>query len=108
MASLVASPAQVHILSPPAADENRLIHYLVVATITSLLIWYIVDGKIPGVIVLLFVFTFLEFYFIIKFPRFIVIAILSIVTQVLIVGYELQVRKVGEQVGLTIVKIKEG
>ena len=66
--------------------------------ITSLLMWYIADGKTPGIIVLLFVFTFLEFYFVLKFPKFIVIALLSMVTQVLIVGYELQVQKVGEQV----------
>lgn len=66
--------------------------------ITSLLMWYIADGKTPGIIVLLFFFTFLEFYFVLKFPKFIVIALLSMVTQVLIVGYELQVEKVGEQV----------
>jgi len=65
---------------------------------TSYLIWYIVDGRTPGVVVLLFVFTFLECYFILKFPRFIVIALISMVTQVLIVGYELQVRKFGLQV----------
>ena len=63
------------------------------------MIWYIVDGKTPGIIVLLFLFTFFEFYFVLKYPKFIVIALLSMVTQVLIVGYELQVRKVGEQVG---------
>ncbi|KAL8953173.1 MAG: hypothetical protein Q9222_000946 [Ikaeria aurantiellina] len=62
------------------------------------LIWYIVDGKAPGVIVLLFVFTFVEFYFVLKYPRFIVIALISMVTQVLVVGYELQVQKVGVQV----------
>lgn len=60
--------------------------------------WYIIDGKTPGIIVLLFVFTFLEFYFLLKFPKFIIIALLSRVTQVLIIGYELQVRKVGDQV----------
>lgn len=65
---------------------------------TSYLIWYIVDGKTPGVIVLIFLFTFCEFYFVLKYPRFIVIALISMVTQVLIVGYELQVRKVGVQV----------
>lgn len=61
--------------------------------------WYIVDGQTPGIIVLLFVFTFIEFYFVLKYPKFIIVALLSMVTQVLIVGYELQVRKVGEQVG---------
>lgn len=62
--------------------------------------WYIVDGKTPGIVVLLFVFTFLEFYIVLRFPKFIIIALLSMVTQVLIVGYELQVRKVGDEVRL--------
>ncbi|KAL8776179.1 MAG: hypothetical protein Q9194_003314 [Teloschistes cf. exilis] len=66
-----------------------------IAMCTSYLIWYIVDGKTPGVIVLMFVFTFCEFYFILRYPRFVVITILAIVTQVLVVGYELQVQKVG-------------
>ena len=65
---------------------------------TSLVMWYIVDGKTPGIIVFLFVFTFLEFYIVLRYPKFIIIALLSMVTQVLIVGYELQVRKVGDQV----------
>ena len=73
-----------------------------VAMCTSFLIWYIVDGKTPGIIVLLFVFTFCEFFFVFKYPRFIVIALISMVTQVLVVGYELQVRKVGEKVCHTI------
>ena len=39
-----------------------------------------------------------ELYFLLRFPRFTVIVLLSIVTQVLIVGYELEVRKLGLQV----------
>lgn len=48
---------------------------------TSLVIWYIVDGHTAGVIVFLFLFIFVEFYFLLKFPRFVVVALLSIVTQ---------------------------
>ena len=70
----------------------------VVAMVMSYVIWYIVDGKTSGVIVMLWLFTFLEFYFLIKYPKFVVIALLSIVTQVLILGYELQVRKLGVKV----------
>ena len=66
---------------------------------TSLVIWYIVDGKTGGVIVFLWFFIFVEIYFILKFPRFIVIVILSMVTQILIIGYELQVRKIGVKAG---------
>lgn len=48
---------------------------------TSLVIWYIVDGHPAGVIVFVFVFIFVEFYFLMKYPRFTVVAIISIVTQ---------------------------
>ena len=54
---------------------------LVIAMCTSFITWYIVDGHSAGVIVFVFVFVFMEFYFIMKYPRFIVVAILSIVTQ---------------------------
>lgn len=70
----------------------------VIAMCTSLIIWYIVDGQTAGVITMLWLFMFAELYFLIKYPRFAVIAVLSMVTQILIVGYELQVRKVGRMV----------
>jgi hypothetical protein len=63
--------------------------------IASIVIWYIVDQKTPGIIVMLWVFIFLEMYFFLKFPRFIAVWLVTIVTQVLIIGYELQVRKIG-------------
>ncbi len=66
-----------------------------VAMVVSIVSWYIVDQKTPGVLVMLWLSLFLGFYFIIKYPRFIQITIISIVTQVLIIGYELQVRKIG-------------
>ena len=45
------------------------------------MIWYIVDGHPAGVIVFIFVFVFVEFYFLMKYPRFTVVAIISVVTQ---------------------------
>ena len=48
---------------------------------TSLVIWYIVNGHTTGVIVFLFIFVFVEFYFLMKYPRFVIVALLSIVTQ---------------------------
>jgi hypothetical protein len=44
---------------------------------------------------MLWLFIFVEYYFFIKFPRFIPIWLVCIVTQVLIIGYELQVEKIG-------------
>ncbi|OAA63594.1 hypothetical protein SPI_03757 [Niveomyces insectorum RCEF 264] len=65
------------------------------AMVFSYIIWYIVDQKTPGIIVFLWLFMFCEYYFFIKYPRFIAATMITIVTQVLILGYELQVRKIG-------------
>ncbi|KAF4333248.1 major facilitator superfamily transporter [Fusarium beomiforme] len=67
------------------------------AMIFSLIIWYAVDQKTPGVIVLLWLFTFIEYYFF-KFPRFLTAVMITIITQIVIIGYELQVRQLGEAV----------
>lgn len=48
---------------------------------TSLVIWYIVDGHPAGVLVFVFVFVFVELYFLMRYPRFVVVTIISIVTQ---------------------------
>jgi hypothetical protein len=61
----------------------------------SLIVWYIVDGHVPGVIVLLWLSIFINYYFIIKFPRFLTAILITIVTQVLIISYELQVLAIG-------------
>lgn len=61
----------------------------------SYTIWYIVAEKKAGVIVFLWFFTFIDFYFMLKFPRFVPAVIIVIITQILIVGYELQVRTIG-------------
>ena len=88
---------------------------------TSLVIWYIVDGHPAGVLVFVFVFVFVEFYFLVKYPRFVVVALISIVTQgefdspsllvitahvhqVLIIGYELEVKKIGKVVSIFLVR----
>ncbi|KAI7760873.1 hypothetical protein LZL87_008085 [Fusarium oxysporum] len=67
------------------------------AMIFSLIIWYAVDQKTPGVIVLLWFFIFIEYYFF-KFPRFLTAVMITIITQIVIIGYELQVRQLGEAV----------
>ena len=52
----------------------------VLALVTSLIVWYIVDGHPAGVIVFCFIFLVAEFYFM-KYPRFLIIALVTIVTQ---------------------------
>ena len=61
----------------------------------SIIIWYIVDAKTPGVIAILWFFIFIEYYFFLKFPRFLPVWLICIITQVLIIGYELQVEVLG-------------
>jgi hypothetical protein len=65
--------------------------------ILSLIVWYIVDGRRAGVIVFLWLSIFLSYYFFVKFPRFIPAVLIMVVTQVLIIGYELQVLTIGRQ-----------
>jgi hypothetical protein len=60
--------------------------------------WYIVDGKTPGVIVFLWLFIFITFYFLYKYPRMLMGSALCVVTMVLIIVYELQVRKIGKAI----------
>lgn len=63
--------------------------------INTYIIWYIVDEKTPGVIVFLWLFIFAEYFFFVKYPQFVPAVMICIVTQVLIIGYELQVRTLG-------------
>lgn len=63
---------------------------------TSLVIWYIVNGHAVGAIVFTWFFTFIEMYFVLKYPRFTPGVTVMIVTQLLIIGYELQVAKIGK------------
>ncbi|GKT77484.1 MFS transporter protein [Colletotrichum tofieldiae] len=67
-----------------------------VAVIFSYIIWYIVVERTAGVIVFLWLFIFVEQYFVLKYPRFMPVWLITIITQVLIIGYELQVQKIGE------------
>ncbi|MCJ1283988.1 hypothetical protein MMC26_003319 [Xylographa opegraphella] len=68
-----------------------------IAACNSLIIWYLAGGTgVPaGVLVLLYFFIFIELYFLISYPKYTVVAMISMVTQVLILGYELQVEKAG-------------
>ncbi|CAG8897617.1 unnamed protein product [Penicillium egyptiacum] len=68
------------------------------AMVASLLIWYIPGTRTPGIIVFLFVFVSIAFYIPIKMFRFRAVGIISIITTSMIIGYELQVRRVGEAV----------
>lgn len=66
-----------------------------IAMIASYVIWYIVDGHVAGVIVFLWLWITCAYWIVFKMPQYVTVGILSIVTPVLIVGYELQVQVLG-------------
>lgn len=53
-----------------------------IAMVNCFIIWYIVNRHTVGVLVFLWLFTFVEFYFFFKFPQFIPGIMIMIVTQV--------------------------
>ncbi|KFY97139.1 hypothetical protein V498_02242 [Pseudogymnoascus sp. VKM F-4517 (FW-2822)] len=69
----------------------------VLATVAAFINWYIVGQKTAGIIVFLFFFLMIYFYFVVKYPRFLIAIASGAITHVLIVGYELQVRVEGRR-----------
>ncbi|KAK4955886.1 hypothetical protein LTR10_006825 [Elasticomyces elasticus] len=85
-----------------AMASTTVCYYLTIADprlfqIGAYAIWYIVDGHVAGVIVFLWLWMFVAFYFVLKYPKLVIVALLSLVTAVLIIGYELQVKEIGVQ-----------
>ena len=72
-----------------------------VAMIGAYIVWYIVDGKTAGVIVFLWLWMTCCFYVVLKMPKFVIVGILSLVTSVLTIGYELQVEVIGTKAATT-------
>ncbi|GES64700.1 MFS transporter [Aspergillus terreus] len=70
----------------------------VLAMVLSFLSWYIPGQHTAGIFVFLFIFTACLFYVPIKLFRFRIVGIIAIISTTMMVGYELQVRKVGEAV----------
>ncbi|KAF2762797.1 hypothetical protein EJ05DRAFT_534275 [Pseudovirgaria hyperparasitica] len=65
------------------------------AVVACFVAYYIVDGHTAGIIVFAWVFITMFFYIVLKQPRFLIIGLISIVTVVLVLGYELDSRKLG-------------
>ncbi|KAK8241927.1 hypothetical protein HDK77DRAFT_393852 [Phyllosticta capitalensis] len=68
------------------------------AMIASLVVWYIVDGHTPGVLVFYWLAAGGYIYIILKKPRYVIIGMISIMTLTTIIGYELSVKKIGKTV----------
>jgi len=67
----------------------------IIASVASLAIWYMSDEKPAAIIPLSYIYFALALYFVFKKPKHIITAVISIVTLILIVGYELQDKKLG-------------
>jgi hypothetical protein len=66
-----------------------------VGAVSSYAIFYIVDGHIPGVLVFYFMAIAILGYGPVKVPRLGLAAVIATVTSTLVIGYELQVKKIG-------------
>ncbi|KAL1606225.1 hypothetical protein SLS60_003627 [Paraconiothyrium brasiliense] len=66
-----------------------------VAMLAAWLVWYIPDQKTPGILVVAYIFVSLGHWVPLKRPDLIIAGLISMVTCVMITGYELQVRKLG-------------
>jgi hypothetical protein len=66
-----------------------------IAMCASLVIWYMCDQKPAAVVPVFYPYLCCGFYILIKFPKYAIVAILSMVTSILILGYELQAGKLG-------------
>ncbi|KAK9551523.1 hypothetical protein V6Z96_000458 [Aspergillus fumigatus] len=99
---LVWAMIMINISMSPTAGQSifgfvlRLVG-TVIAMALTLLAWYIPGQKTPGVIVFFWLFVACGFYVPIKLFRFRIVGIIVIITTSMIIGYELQVRKVGQQ-----------
>lgn len=63
--------------------------------VLALISWYIVDEHIPGIIVFYSLFIMCIQYGFLKYPMFIPAWMISMVTLTMIIGYQLQVKKIG-------------
>ncbi|KAL1296546.1 hypothetical protein AAFC00_000051 [Neodothiora populina] len=63
------------------------------ALIICYLVWYIPDGHVAGVIVIMWFASFIQMYFLIRWPQYIIGWLVILITEVLSIGYELQVKK---------------
>ncbi|RDW58136.1 hypothetical protein BP6252_13547 [Coleophoma cylindrospora] len=65
------------------------------ALIICYIVWYIPVGHVAGVIVLMWFAAFLQMYVLIKYRQYTIGWLVTVITEVLSIGYELQVKKIG-------------
>lgn len=89
-------------MSPSAGQSLRNFILRILGTsaamIAAWIAWYIVDGQTAGVIVFFFIALHGGVYILLKYPQYTPVGMIGQVTVGLIIGYELQARKVGVEV----------
>ena len=67
----------------------------IVAMVASIALWYIGGPKTGAILPLFYIYIACGVWFVVKKPQLAIAGILSVVTAILILGYELQERKIG-------------
>ncbi|KAF1832626.1 hypothetical protein BDW02DRAFT_554317 [Decorospora gaudefroyi] len=99
---LVWALIMVAISMTPTAGQSIFQFFLrisgtAIAMVVAFLIWYIPGQNTAGILVFLWLFVAIGFYIPLKHLDYVIAGIISVVTVTMIIGYELQVRKIGEQ-----------
>ena len=89
-------------MTPSSGQSVRGFLLRIIGTFFAMLLawiaYYIVDGHTAGVLVFFFVVLHAGVYVVLKYPAYIPVGMISQVTVTLIIGYQLQVEKIGRQV----------
>lgn len=86
-------------MQPSAGQSLRSGFFRIAGTglfmIAAWICWYIVDGQVAGVIVFYFIFLHIGPWIMLKYPSYTTLGVIGPITMTLILGYELQVLKIG-------------
>ncbi|UKZ52913.1 hypothetical protein TrVGV298_006699 [Trichoderma virens] len=72
----------------------------IASMVTSYIIWYAVDEKTPGILILLWLWFIVIGYLFVKFPDFFSIWFVALIASIVMIANELQTRKLGKEVVL--------
>jgi hypothetical protein len=86
-------------MQPSAGQSLRSGFFRIIGTalfmIAAWICWYIVDSQTAGVIVFYFIFLHIGPWIMLKYPAYTTLGVIGPITMTLILGYELQVHKIG-------------
>ena len=89
-------------MQPSAGQSLRSGFFRIIGTalfmIAAWICWYIVNGETAGVIVFYFIFLHIGPWIMLKYPAYTTLGVIGPITMTLILGYELQVHKIGLEI----------